>query len=452
MMKKSTMIILSAAVLAGMTACKENADTAVSESTASETALAVSEESRTVSESESETKSEETEGNADDDTAKKFAELCDEYRKTVDEHNKIVNPLPADFDSYEDYLTEYNSYESSFNSCLAARRECYKLLEEYPELSGNAQSDFRAINIKSPKLYRPAETAKTKGEYFSYNDEISFDLNSDGEKEKITYTADCEDYYNLATLTVNDAQYEMWGSIESLLICDIDPEDKYFEIGISTLGASQDYATDFLRYDNGELYSIGSVEDTVDGYAEYAAYISDVSGESLKINGDGTVTASKRLHLFQTWFAYTTYRLNPETGMLEEIKGIYYPYGEELKDDYNAVSSKIYIQNRTPSFTSKTVNLYSEMDRSSEPVVFEAQNFAATATDEKNWVYLVGESGAKGWLYYEDNCIYNENGEVIYFDEDGNQIRYDNAFIDAVTGERYGSYSEDVFCSRIYYD
>ena len=214
---------------------------------------------------------------------------------------------------------------------------------------------------------------------------------------------------------------------------------------------SDDYTTDFLRYDNGELYLIGSVEDTVDGTAEFNFNLVDSFGESLKINGDGTITAAKRLSLFQTWYAYSTYRINNETNTLEETQDMYYPYGEEFKDDYVTVSSKIYDENCSASYTSKAVNLYSEPDISSDTIAFDAQNFAATATDNRNWVYLTGENGVSGWLYYENNNTYGEYGEIIEF---GN-----NAFIDAVTGERYidgfneeGTYYADIFCGLLMYD
>ena len=297
------------------------------------------------------------------------------------------------------------------------------------------------------------DETKTNGEYHTYGDEVEFDLNSDGENEIITYTLSNDGDFDYADLSVNGMLHQMYFPAESYLICDIDPTDKYYEIAFSSTGMSDDYSTDFLRYDNGELYWLGNVGDTVDGSAESDFNLVDSFGKSLKINGDGTITAAKRLSLFQTWYADATYKLNNDANTIEEIQGMYYPYGEALKDDYSAVSSKIYDSNENwpASHTSQTVNLYSQPDTSSDTVVFEAQNFAATATDDKNWIYLVGESGVSGWLYYENNNTYDEYGQIMEF---GN-----NAFIDAATGERFidgfneeGTYYTDIFCGLLMYD
>ena len=301
----------------------------------------------------------------------------------------------------------------------------------------------------------PAENTDTEtkinGEFYTSGEEIEFDLNSDGEKEKITYTLANDGEFDYAELYVNDAFHQMYFPVESFLICDIDPTDNYFEIGVSSIGMSSDYSTDFLRYDNGGLYWIGNVEDTVDGASETEFTLVDSFGESLKINGDGTITAAKRLSLFQTWYAYSTYKLNNETNTLDEIQDMYYPYGKDLMDDYNAVSSKIYNENLPASYTSQAINLYSSPDTSSDTVAFDAQKFVATATDNMNWVYLVGENGTSGWLYYENNNVYDEFGGISEF---GN-----NAFIDAVTGERFidgfneeGTYYASIFCELLMYD
>lgn len=281
------------------------------------------------------------------------------------------------------------------------------------------------------------------------NEEFEIDLNSDGVMERILYTIKEGEDFDSAELTVEDKFHLIDMPIESFLICDIDTSDNFLEIGVSSTGWSSDYATDFLRYDNGELYYLGCVGDSVDGAAEFNFSLVDSFGKPLTVNGDGTVTAAKRLSIFQSWYANSTYKLNND--ILEEVQDMYYPYGEELKDDFNGVSSKIYDENWPASYTSKDINLYTKPDTSSETVAFAAQKFAATATDNKNWVYLTGEDGTSGWLYYENNNTYDDFGNIAEF---GN-----NAYIDAVTGERFidgfneeGTYYAEIFCGLLMYD
>lgn len=318
------------------------------------------------------------------------------------------------------------------------------------EIPAEETASQTAEETTMPTNDEAADTTKTNGTYYTTGDEVEFDLNSDGENEKITYTISNDGEFDFADLSVNGMFHQIYFPTESFLICDIDPTDKYYEIAVSSTGMSADYSTDFLRYDNGELYWIGNVNDTIDGSSESEFNLVDSFGKSLKINGDGTITAAKRLSLFQTWYADADYRLNNDTNTLEETTDMYYPYGEALKDDYNAVSSKIY-ESWSASYTSQAIGLYSQADTSSEIISFEPQKFVATATDDKNWVYLAGETGVGGWLYYENNNTYDEFGAIYEF---GN-----NAYIDASTGERFidgfneeGTYYTNIFCDLLMYD
>ena len=126
---------------------------------------------------------------------------------------------------------------------------------------------------------------------------------------------------------------------------------------MSTSRNTNDSYTEFLRYADGELKYLGKVSDSVSAEDEDATTfeLSKLygAGESLVINDDGTIKASKRLSIFQTWFAYTSYKLNPETCRIEEIvPDVYYPYGEELKDDYATVSKMLHSGNYKQTSTS----------------------------------------------------------------------------------------------------
>jgi len=276
-----------------------------------------------------------------------------------------------------------------------------------------------------------------------------FDLDSDGTEEKIEVYPDPDESYYL-NLTINGKTIEAGMDpdsefpVKEILICDIDESDKFHEIAICGGMFGNGISSSFFRYENGELYNIGKVRDCIDGNYEYPSHLIDSLGESLKINGDGTISAAKRLELFQSWTAYATYKYDSETKTLTDVTTMYYPYGDELMNDYEAVSSKIYIDHLEPSYTTKTINLYSENDKNSKIVEFEPQKFVATATDDKNWVYLVGESGVSGWLYYENNRTYDEELDI--------ERDNDSAFVDAVTGERYRNFDNEMFKNKLVYD
>ena len=108
-----------------------------------------------------------------------------------------------------------------------------------------------------------------------------------------------------------------------------------------------------------------------------------------------------------------------------------------LKDNINTLYEKIYSE-RPASYTTKAINLYSEPNKNSKTVAFAAQEYIASATDDKNWVYLIGKDGSKGWLYCDDRSIYDENGDMVEY-VDG------NGFIDAVTGESLGDIFKEIF-------
>ncbi|MBQ8569015.1 MAG: hypothetical protein IJ446_07345 [Oscillospiraceae bacterium] len=288
------------------------------------------------------------------------------------------------------------------------------------ETSAEAEPVSETVPETSAENNTGAE-AVSGGYYSSSETPVSFDLDMDGTDEIIEYVISPDDTEGEYYLSVNDIQfnlYDIWpyyAPIDRICICDMDTSDNYHEIAVSTSGPSVDYSTAFFRYDSNGLTYMGEVGDTIAGDMEYEMSIVDQNGESLTVNGDGTVTAAKRLDIFQTWFAYTTYEYSNEAGCFIELADfLYYPYGEDRMNDYESVSTQI-SESWEISSSREPINIYSEMSFECEPVVFEPQKFVATATDNITWVYIVGESGASGWIYCDDSTYFN--------------------YIDSVTGE-----------------
>ena len=95
--------------------------------------------------------------------------------------------------------------------------------------------------------------------------------------------------------------------------------------------------------------------------------------------------AEKELHIFQSWAACATYKLDTVKGKLIEIKDMYYPYGTELKDDFDTLYKQIYSQ-RPASYTIKAINLYSEPNKNS--TLLDAAVFVLGRCTEKAITFI----------------------------------------------------------------
>ena len=143
------------------------------------------------------------------------------------------------------------------------------------------------------------------------------DLDGDGTDESIcVWLKDGEDGWARACLTVNGADFtdSLYAADavrldspdpDTWAIADISPADGLLEIAVQDWGPSSDYYTNFFRYENGELVSVGGVPGLIRDSA---------SGESdLAFAEDGTVESYMRLRVLQTWFAPARYEISGGT-------------------------------------------------------------------------------------------------------------------------------------------
>ena len=250
---------------------------------------------------------------------------------------------------------------------------------------------------------------------FSSDEKVYADLNGDGTDEEILFSLG-DDAAASSYLYVNGTEYECRSySLNCFWLCDIDSADGFIELAVSEYGASNDFETYFYRFDGDVLYDIGAVANLIDDTVERGYGVE--LGIPTIFYGDGTISTARRLDIFQTWSAETIYTYSDEAGCICEYSSMYYPYYEGNSEsflDVYAMFSSLSGDSEPPPFpeVTETLYLYEQSDVLSAPVEFAPQRFAATATDNSCWVYLVGENGAKGWLYLPNGDEYARNAET----------------------------------------
>lgn len=229
---------------------------------------------------------------------------------------------------------------------------------------------------------------------------IKVDLDGDGKAEKLTIATkeiqqkSGESQWSesvLSSLKINGKEFIKKNAPESnslnvpnvalympesehYFLADLNASDGKLEIGLLDYGPSYDLTTTYLRYENGQLISLG----TVPGFPDQDSSILD---------GKGNVTAPGRLSLLQNWQAPFVYQLKGD--VLEQAPQAWYtPIAQPEQQVVLKIPLKLYDK---PSQSAKAV--------SAQP------NQAVTAfpsTDNKHWVQVQLADGSTGWFYMED--------------------------------------------------
>lgn len=159
-------------------------------------------------------------------------------------------------------------------------------------------------------------------------------------------------------------------------LADLNASDGKLEIALLDYGPSYDLTTTYLRYENGQLTSLG----TVPGFPDQDSSILD---------GKGNVTTPGRLNLLQNWQAPFVYQL--KGNVLEKAPQFWYTPIEQPEQQV---------------VLKKAIKLYTKPDQNA-PATTAQPNQAVTAfpaTDNKHWVQMRLADGTEGWFYMEDGA------------------------------------------------
>jgi hypothetical protein len=200
------------------------------------------------------------------------------------------------------------------------------------------------------------------------------DLDGDGKDEKILYTRG-------GTLYINDVKFtcpkEKLGMSRPLYdyftLMDIDSEDPYIEIGISTEGRSDDLSTLFYYYNRGDLIYMGEVSGIP--YWEY---------EAISLEENGVLKTPRGFGILQSWSGQGFYDLTEDRQLVRREQEFYEtPYDNQVN-------------------LLQPLKLYAEPDKTSESYMLPVQPVTFTMTDDKHWCKLRAEDGTEGWFYTMD--------------------------------------------------
>ncbi|MBQ6887908.1 MAG: hypothetical protein IJN54_10385 [Lachnospiraceae bacterium] len=228
------------------------------------------------------------------------------------------------------------------------------------------------------------------------------DLNSDGISEDVIYEPQSSDGINVELLFAiypgsecltpvsewkGEVPQMISPSADFFFVVDLDSKDDYREVVILDEGFSDDPEFRFMRYQDDAIVYLGSV-------------FTDSPYNELMINGNGKITGSGRLSIFQTWNAPFTWELEGEKIRLVEEEW-YYPYNDSVTgQDVKQI---------------KKMTVYSEPDLGAEKMALEPSDATVTfgATDNKNWLQFFREDGAEGWIYLNRQVFMEVDGEEV---------------------------------------
>lgn len=277
----------------------------------------------------------------------------------------------------------------------------------------NSSSAVGQLEIARPQAGSLGDLPAAENGYMvkePMGEEVRLDLDGDGESERVTVTTkEVQRKYGensgketvISSFVINGKEYIKSGKGETYslnvpnvifdtpernhyFITDLETSDSALEIALLDYGPSNDRTTTYLRYQEGQLISLGTIE----GFPD--------DPESA-LDGAGKVKTLGRLGLLQTWYAPFLYQL--KGAVLEKAPQAWYTPVEN--EGQNVILKKELI-------------LYDQPDRnvatkwvipSEEPVTFPS-------TDNKHWVQLRLADGTEGWFYMEDSSTIRSGNQT----------------------------------------
>ncbi len=195
-----------------------------------------------------------------------------------------------------------------------------------------------------------------------------FDLNGDGNTDKIKYHLDKNEYD--FSITINGIIIKDKGECMAnyINIVDIDESDNIKEIAVEEYGPSDDYFTHFYYYDGSKIIKMG--------------VLGGLTGTYKHINGKGLVTSRTRFDSLATWFLKYEYLLTP-THTLQHIEKPYY----------------YIVNNEEPATVLKSIHLYAAQN--SKKVVAKllpGEKVKFIGANDKGWFLVKTTNGKTGWF------------------------------------------------------
>jgi hypothetical protein len=185
------------------------------------------------------------------------------------------------------------------------RKENAELKKDNLFLKGEVTDLNARIKELETKLGEKAQTEPVK---MLLKQELQEDLDGNGELENLKL--ECDEYSNTFRLSINNLSIAGNGNnIRGLIeIIDLNKSDKTKEVAIPEIGPSDDYYTHFYRFDRNSIDYLGTLGGNIEG---------PFGQRTIILNGDGTLTATRRGSILHTWFYKTNYKYTSDYSLVE---------------------------------------------------------------------------------------------------------------------------------------
>ncbi len=251
--------------------------------------------------------------------------------------------------------------------------------QEIAENQANQVADNRIVQFKTA-IDRILATPLEAGQYRSFN----VDLDGDGTLEFITLTLGVRTETGIIqTIAINGQIQEAvagnfgGGAVGYFGIVDINKSDKLKAVALSSFIPDAAFSTTFYHWHNGSVATFGVKE------------LTSANWENMQIPGDGTVTASTRALVLDTWFYNAKYKLVDDT-LVEQPQTFY-----ARLDPTTTPITALHPQTFQTSPTNKSISMTLAKDES-------ATILGCDRVDQEHqvpvWCKLSDSSGYIGWF------------------------------------------------------
>lgn len=245
---------------------------------------------------------------------------------------------------------------------------------------------------KEDEVVETTEEKTTISEETVYESNVhySIDLNNDGTVEDILYYTEKDPEYEedmIGKFFINEIDcsdiINLYNPIDTYRIVDLDENDNFYEIAISTYGMSDDLETEFLRFDGESVVLLGNTEGIIGNGTPI-----DKEVNSITLNHDGTMQIYTRIDFPETTFVPMMYKI--DNGQIVRT-------GEEEMFTY-AVPREGLIKTTIP------LTVHTEIASEDVVTLDAGTEFDCNKTDNKEWVNVIVDD-TEYWLRITDSSL-----------------------------------------------
>lgn len=237
-----------------------------------------------------------------------------------------------------------------------------------------SESQFTEIQLANIHLIQAAEDA-IKGLLHYIPSGTKLDFDQDGTLETLTYSA--PDDYHMNLKMKDGGTTTSWNincdtPSKKVYLGDIDFQDGMLDLFVDEFGPSDDYAL-YVAGIKHHSFLKRTPSDTLPGVPK-----------SLKLNGHGIISTTRRMDILMTWFSKVNYKLNSSG------KIVFVPQSSYSMENF-ICKTKVNIPLKSSASSSSAVAF----------TIPAGTTVKLVSTDDKKWIKIKAPGGT-GWLQMAD--------------------------------------------------